>query len=670
MTAPRSAENPRFRWTAHFGVWSVPEGILLVAPGTVHLVQSDWATALDQTTGHDTVSPTVRHILRSLEGRRLIERVSVPADSGKSQHVQTALWTARVDSAARKRWPNVRTIWVDDYSGTCVPHATQTLLLRSAPDSIWIGPLITPNTTDPSALKAARYRLAHAIPDPSAFGSPARLVRSPLAPHLEPVWNAAVDYILSHGSPALGIARVGAHDVRTVSFGLPSKKPPPNARPYAFRACSTATTWSRVRTLVDEEIGPIFDLSETQTAGRGATRFDAVVSIDRFPTSPAALVKSRVHTTGVNANPLAARVGAVCEALERYCGAYRDGDAVATGPTCDERNRLSPEALLAFSADQYASASGAPFDGHDPGRYVPLPLPIDSPIWWSPARSLIDDVQCLVPTAWAYYFTPDPVASRYLPADSNGCAAGNTFEEAVLYGLLELIERDAAAIWWYNRLRRPGVPLDTYDHPIRDAVRSATDVLGRTVWALDLTTDLGVPVYAVLSGRRDASERDSERILVGFGAHLSSSLALARALASLLQKLPPDRASDSRLRLPRSAVQTAEDEWFSLARSAELDYLHPGGSSVSFPPAHSRDIIVDATDLRSAVATALSAVRRGADDVFVLDQSRPEVPMSVVRVIAPGLRPLYRRLGPGRLYTVNTEAHSSEATLNPFTLSG
>ena len=45
-------------------------------------------------------------------------------------------------------------------------------------------------------------------------------------------------------------------------------------------------------------------------------------------------------------------------------------------------------------------------------------------------------------------------------ADSNGCAAGNTLEEAIVQGFLELVERDAYAIWWYNRLQRAEVDLE------------------------------------------------------------------------------------------------------------------------------------------------------------------------------------------------------------------
>jgi ribosomal protein S12 methylthiotransferase accessory factor len=37
---------------------------------------------------------------------------------------------------------------------------------------------------------------------------------------------------------------------------------------------------------------------------------------------------------------------------------------------------------------------------------------------------------------------------------------------------------------------------------------------------------------------------------------------------------------------------------------------------------------------------------------MVLNQTRPDVEVSVVRVIVPGLRHFYRRFAPGRLYDI------------------
>ena len=82
---------------------------------------------------------------------------------------------------------------------------------------------------------------------------------------------------------------------------------------------------------------------------------------------------------------------------------------------------------------------------------------------------------------------------------SNGCAAGNTLEEAIIQGFLELVERDAYAIWWYNRLQRAEVDLDKLgDSYIRD-LRAHFAALGHGLWVLDVTSDLSIPVVIAVS---------------------------------------------------------------------------------------------------------------------------------------------------------------------------
>ena len=58
-------------------------------------------------------------------------------------------------------------------------------------------------------------------------------------------------------------------------------------------------------------------------------------------------------------------------------------------------------------------------------------------------------------------------------------------------------------------------------------------------------------------------------------------------------------------------------------------------------------------------------------DFLVLDQTRPDVGVPVVRVIVPGLRPFDRRFAPGRLYDVPVrlglrKRALREADLNPL----
>ncbi len=60
-------------------------------------------------------------------------------------------------------------------------------------------------------------------------------------------------------------------------------------------------------------------------------------------------------------------------------------------------------------------------------------------------------------------------------------------------------------------------------------------------------------------------------------------------------------------------------------------------------------------------------------DVLVHDLTRPDIAFPVVKVIVPGLRHFWRRLGPGRLYDVPVrlgwlEEPVAEHDLNPVSL--
>ncbi len=69
----------------------------------------------------------------------------------------------------------------------------------------------------------------------------------------------------------------------------------------------------------------------------------------------------------------------------------------------------------------------------------------------------------------------------------------------------------------------------------------------------------------------------------------------------------------------------------------------------------------------------MALIADAGHDVLVLDQSRPAIELSVVRVIAPGLRHFWRRLGPGRLYDVPVklgwiDEPVPESQLNPISI--
>src|SRR5262249_7298215 len=148
-----------------------------------------------------------------------------------------------------------------------------------------------------------------------------------------------------------------------------------------------------------------------------------------------------------------------------------------------------PNDVLLFSEAQYRQALT---QTDRPPDESPTPAPFDpsAEIEWSPIWSMRDRCFRYLPTSMLYFFYS---GSNRIAADSDCRAAGNTLAEAVVQGFLELVERDAYAIWWYNRVQRPAVDLAQLDDPFARDLQARLAQAGRRLWVLDVTGDLGIP---------------------------------------------------------------------------------------------------------------------------------------------------------------------------------
>lgn len=342
-----------------------------------------------------------------------------------------------------------------------------------------------------------------------------------------------------------------------------------------------------------------------------------------------------------------ARAGALCEAVERYSGTRHGDEPVVRGSFRSLGARaVHPHDCQLYAPRQFAdrerwNARNSRF------QYVSTPFDERAVTDWTPVWSLTGDTQRLLPTSMLYFPRGDATGPHDgLWADSNGNAAGSSPEDALVQGFLELVERDAVALWWYNRLRRPAVDLDSFDEPYLARLREGYRRVGREVWVLDLTSDFGIPVMAALSRRTD---KPAEDILFGFGAHFDPALALRRALTEMGQLLPVVAGA----RADGGGYRTEDPEPLSWWRTATLrgePYLvpDPGESArgaAHWPRVHRADLLDD-------VRAITELVRAKGLDLLVLDQSRPDLALPVVKVIVPGLRHFWARFAPGRLFDV------------------
>lgn len=373
----------------------------------------------------------------------------------------------------------------------------------------------------------------------------------------------------------------------------------------------------------------------------------------------------RSRSSGKGMSDLQAKASGLCEALERYSGVFQ-----GTEPRRKARLRelgglgLHPNDCMLFSERQYAERDeinnrGSRF------YYVPQPFDEEAEIEWSPVWSLTHKAQRYIPTEYCYYAYPLPEEKKSSAACSNGNAAGNTLEEAILQGFLELVERDSTAMWWYNRLRRPAVDLNSFDEPYLGKLRAFLKGRRRDLWVLDLTSDLGIPVFVALSRRTD---QPREQVMMGFGAHLDARLALLRAVTELNQMLVwllnDENLTDS---VDDSDILT----WLKTETTVTQPYLLPDDGA---PETTARTYPHNWTDdLRDDVLLCQQLIERRGMEMLVLEQTRPDIGLPVAKVFVPGLRHFWARFAPGRLYDVPVklgwlDKPLTEEQLNPVAM--
>ncbi|NGO43907.1 TOMM precursor leader peptide-binding protein [Streptomyces ureilyticus] len=423
---------------------------------------------------------------------------------------------------------------------------------------------------------------------------------------------------------------------------VPVSRPKASGGGANHRALSAADVLSRYRHLVDPVTGIVAGLRPVTDTPEGLNRW---VSGRNLALRGHAAEGLRSHCGGKGVTAEQAEAGALCEAVERYCGT-RQGDEPAVRDSLAGlgEDAIHPNDVQLFAERQFRDRER--WNARNAAVHTVPPRFDEGAVReWTPLWSLTSHRQRLLPTSMLY-FGPAPDGTEPAPwADSNGNAAGSSLEDAVVQGFLELVERDAVALWWYNRLRRPAVDLDAFDEPWLARARTAYGKAGRSLWVLDLTADFGIPVMAAVSR---CAESPQEKLSFGFGAHFDPRLALQRAVTEMCQLLPPAQAEESvsqMLDIPRELRN-----WWSTATVRNQPYLLPDPAESARRPGDYR--YVPQNDLRADVAAAESMVRDHGMELLVLNQTRPDVELPVVKVVVPGLRHFWARFGPGRLFDV------------------
>jgi putative methanogenesis marker protein 1 len=350
--------------------------------------------------------------------------------------------------------------------------------------------------------------------------------------------------------------------------------------------------------------------AEGKLPAAGITRIADITQLDRVGIPVFSCIRPTAEMgavsvyNGKGATPLAARVSAMMEGIERYSGEAGDHEIqYARYEELKERtNVLDPQDLiLPFSAD----TSGI--------------LP------WVPGYDLAEGEDVMVPAQAVFH----PLSSPYPPlfrTSTNGLASGNTQEEAIFHALTEVIERDAWSL--VETMRNAGPRITGADGDM------VADLLGRfrraeiDVHLRDITSDLGIPTIAAVAD--DTLLKDPALLTIGMGTHTCAPIAAIRALTEVAQSRLT-QIHGAREDIPHTDVRKS----IGYERTKRLNrYWFEADTGEAMEEIRS----LDTPDFLEDIHLILKHLQsKGLTRVIAVDLTRPEIGIPVVRVIVPGL---------------------------------
>ncbi|MCX4676636.1 TOMM precursor leader peptide-binding protein [Streptomyces sp. NBC_01433] len=488
-------------------------------------------------------------------------------------------------------------------------------------------------------------------------------------------------------------------------------RPAPKRKPGSFRVRDIADYELPVEPYANPvcgSLGPsvVQDVSSTSTSA----------TIGRFSMRSGEYLRETFWGGHADTFAESVRIG-VLEGLERYAGMRSRAKRAQVRASLHALRGRGEHALDPRVCGLYSDA----FHRANP-RVTPFTP--DREIPWVRGYSLRDHRTVLVPEVLTYYHAPG-LENRFVQESSNGCASGGCPEEAVYFGLMEVVERDAFLLAWYGRAALPEIDPRTSRRPATRQMVDRLEMYGYEARFFDTRISFPVPVVTGVAVRPDGGRG---RMCFGAGAGLDPEAALAGALCEIATDAVnlQGRTERDETRLRAMAydfdkVEALHDHPLAYGIPEMGDHAHflLGEPGAPRPPKRSftelygdgegrgnpggdlnaagggdrngngrgdrsgyggrHPAIPVSDDLREDLDRCVEAVTGAGFDVIVVDQTMPEqraLGLTTVSVIVPGLLPIdfgwsrQRALGMPRLRTALREAglragDLTDADLNP-----
>lgn len=342
----------------------------------------------------------------------------------------------------------------------------------------------------------------------------------------------------------------------------------------------------------------------------GLTRTSNITHLDRIKipvyTSIRPLAQEGAVSVyaGKGPNEIHAKVSSIMEAIERYSAEIQDNEDIVyqkyNSNTC-----IDPESLI-LPKDTYH----------------------DEKLEWVKGYSIRTQDEIYIPANCVFHPYNRENVHHICLSNTNGLASGNTLEEAIFHGMMEVIERDAWSLFEAFKENKDEINCaNANNHYITELLEKFKDA-NVSIKLLDLTSDNGICTVGAVS--EDLTLKDPALLTLGIGTHLDPNIAVIRAITEVAQsratQIHGTREDTTRANLLRDMgyerMKRLNKHWF---RESEN--------------------IIDINDIedksknsfKEDINLTLDLLEKtGISDAYYVDLTR-DIDIPVVRVIIPGL---------------------------------
>ena len=247
---------------------------------------------------------------------------------------------------------------------------------------------------------------------------------------------------------------------------------------------------------------------------------------------------------------------------------------------------------------------------------------------WTLAKDIISGEDFYIPTNAIFHpYIHDNQVQSLFKSNTNGLASGNILEEAILHGMLEVIERDAWSIFELTHKNYAQIDLDSIESELVNDVIEKFESEGIKIKLMDFTADIKIPTIAASAD--DTVTKDAGLLTLGMGTHLDPEVAILRALTEVAQS----RATQiNGAREDTVRADFARQAGYERMKKINKYYFREEEEKIKLSDIENKSTSSITKDIE-IVKDELMA--NEIEKILYVDLTRPELDVSVVRVVIP-----------------------------------